>query len=334
MKILLNTIAIMAALGGSAEAATITVKDGNGTSQTLGQGTDGTNLLGATVICGNPTLATLYSACSNQAIVGANGGLGVNILGASDTNLTPSPTTISAVNNFSTGFQVQNWMNGRTTLTGTPTAGSAVGFTGLAGWNSGVLECTAGGAQLTNQFEVDVSGPTAGTLFRRVATFTGPTASIPINLAGITFVEVVADQWSAGALACSMRVSVNQSVPDDWAVPIQADLDASGNFSSATTQIIAAIPGETIVVNSWDEFTPGSSTSDAKWHFAYGTGTNCGTGTTSKSSNRDFSGSAGLVRAGGGGGGFTVPPGNALCVVIDTAPSTGTVGVDVSYANR
>jgi hypothetical protein len=86
MKNLLNAIAILAALSGSAEAATIAVTPGSGAS--LGQAVDGSgNLLAATVICGNPTLVTLYSVCSDQAIVGANGGLGVNILSDSSGNV-------------------------------------------------------------------------------------------------------------------------------------------------------------------------------------------------------------------------------------------------------
>jgi hypothetical protein len=246
--------------------------------------------------------------------------------GAADTNLTPTGT-MSAANNFSTGLQVQNFQNGRITLAGTATSGSILSFTGLAGWNSGIIECTRGGTQGTNQFEVDVSGPTGGTLVRRVSTFTGPAASIPINLAGQVFTNIVQDQGTA-ALTCQMRVSVNQSVPDDYAVATQADLSAPINFSTAATiQVIAAIPGQSLYLTSWDAIAGG--TTNLTWEF--GTGSNCATGTTVLTGAYPLTAQQGLAKGGGVGAVFVVPPGNALCAVNSAAVQ---VSGSISYAQR
>jgi hypothetical protein len=325
MKLLRSLIVATTIAALPANAATIAITQGTGTN--MGGALDGSgNFLYGSVLCGNGTLGTLYGTVANCAIVAANGGLDVNILGASDTNLTPTGT-MSAANNFSTGLQVQNFQNGRVTLAGTATSGSILSFTGLAGWNSGILECTGGGTQGTNQFEVDVSGPTGGTLVRRVATFTGPAASIPINLAGQVFLNIVQDQGTS-ALTCQMRVSVNQSVPDDWAVATQADLSAPINLSTAATiQVIAAIPGQALYLTSWDAIAGG--TTNLTWEF--GTGTLCGTGTTVLTGAYPLTAQQGLAKGGGIGAVFVVPPGNALCAVNSAAIQ---VSGSVSYAQR
>jgi hypothetical protein len=255
---------------------------------------------------------------------GGSGGGGSSA--AADTNLTPTGT-MSAANVFGTGLTVQNFQNGRVTLTGTATSGSILSFTGLTGWNSGLLECQNGGSQGTNQFEADITGPSGGTLVRRVATFTGPTSSIPINLAGVTFVNVVQDLGTS-ALTCQMRVSVNQSVPDDYAVATQADLSTPVNLSTAaTTQIIAAIPGQAIYVTSWDAMAGG--TTNLTWEF--GTGSNCGTGTTALTGAYPLTAQNGVQKGGGVGAVFVVPPGDALCAVNSAAAQ---VSGSVTYAQR
>jgi len=260
---------------------------------------------------------------------GAGGGGSAGSSVSADTNLTPTGP-ISAANNFSSGLQVQNWQNGRVTLTGAPTSGSVLAFAGFTGWNAGVLECTGAGTQGTNQFEVDVTGPTGGTLWRRVASFTGPTASIAVNLAGQTFLNVVADVWSAGAPTCVLRGSANMSVPDDYAVPTQADLSAPISFNAAATALVLpAVAGEGIVVTSW--FAIAAGTTNLTWEYGTQTTNPCDTGTTALTGALPLIAQAGGAPGSGLGITLNVPPGNQLCAINSAAIQ---VSGSLAYARR
>ena len=258
---------------------------------------------------------------------GGGGGSGA----ASDTTLS-STGTISTANVYGTGLTVQTWQNGTPVLTGTPTANSALSFSGFAGWNTGYLECTGGGTTGTNYFEVDRTSTT--TTWKRLADWTGPATSQTINLAGAVAINVVAAQYASGTLACTLRVSVNYATPDSGNAPINGTQFADVSMTSATTtQVIAAVPGLPIYVTNWDEFVSNTASTAPAWTFVYGTGTNCGTGTTTLSlAARVLAANNGIVRAGGQGQQFTVPPGNALCVAVTTAPTGGSLGVDITYA--
>lgn len=97
---------------------------------------------------------------------------------------------------------------------------------------------------------------------------------------------------------------------------IQGDANAFLDMSTATTTQIVALSGATkIYVTGY--VLHASGTTNAK--FVYGTGTNCATGTTQITPNYNFAASDGIAHGNGLGVVFTVPSGNALCVVNSAA---------------
>ena len=107
---------------------------------------------------------------------------------------------------------------------------------------------------------------------------------------------------------------------------IQADKSAFLNDANATATQIVALSGSTkIYVSSYSIVA--AAAENVK--FQYGTGSNCGTGTTDITSLMALSANGGIARGNGTGNLFIVPAGNALCV---TASTTGPTAVDVSYA--
>jgi hypothetical protein len=286
-----------------------------------------------TFIAGIETAGTTALNISGGAggCAGFGGGSGGGSSAPADTNLS-STGTISTANVFGTGLTVASYNNGLPVLTGTPTANSALSFSGFAGWNTGLIECTGGGTTGTNYFEVDRTA--AGSVWKRLNDWTGPAQSLTVNLAGAEAINIVADQYASGTLACSMRVSVNYSGPDSGNVPVAATNIADVRMTTATTtQVIAAVPGLPIYVTGWDEVVSDATTGSPAWTFVYGTGTNCGTGTTTIAlAARNASADNGIVRSGAVGQQFTVPPGDALCVAVSTAPTGGALGIDVTFA--
>lgn len=95
--------------------------------------------------------------------------------------------------------------------------------------------------------------------------------------------------------------------------------------SGTTTQLVALASGKGIYVTSFDLVSTAAQTAK----FVYGTGTNCGTGTT------DLTGAYGMTtftvisKGDGLGAILFVPGGNALCI---TTTTTGALNGSISYA--
>lgn len=96
--------------------------------------------------------------------------------------------------------------------------------------------------------------------------------------------------------------------------------------SSATTaELIAASTGKTIYISNWNVVSSAAGT----FKFVYGTGTNCGTGTTDLTGAYTF-GTSTVVSVGNGlGVVIAVPPSNALCI---TSTSTVNAQGSISYS--
>lgn len=109
---------------------------------------------------------------------------------------------------------------------------------------------------------------------------------------------------------------------------IQPDNSAPINVSTATTtQLVALSSGKKIYVSAMD-FVNASGTAD-NVTFEYGTGSNCGTGTTALTGPyATGTNSPGLSKGGGLGVIMTVPASNALCMVTSAAVQ---VSGSVSY---
>lgn len=96
--------------------------------------------------------------------------------------------------------------------------------------------------------------------------------------------------------------------------------------SSATTaEIIAAGSGTTIYVSNWNVISSAAGT----LKFVYGTGTNCGTGTTDLTGAYTFGTSTVISVGNGVGVVLAVPPSNALCI---TSTSTVNAQGSLSYS--
>jgi hypothetical protein len=88
-----------------------------------------------------------------------------------------------------------------------------------------------------------------------------------------------------------------------------------GISTATTTQLVALASGQVIHVTSWDVVAGGTGT----FRLVYGTGTNCGTGTTNLTGAYPFIANAGIAKGTGLGPVLTVPAGNALCAVTTAA---------------
>ncbi len=84
------------------------------------------------------------------------------------------------------------------------------------------------------------------------------------------------------------------------------------NISTATTtQLVGAIPGQAIYVAGWNVVAGGPGIITLE----YGTGTNCGTGTTAITGPYGWTAQTGIATTAP----LFVPPGNALCAVTSAA---------------
>lgn len=97
---------------------------------------------------------------------------------------------------------------------------------------------------------------------------------------------------------------------------IQASASAAISMSTATTtQIVALSSAKKIYVVAYDVIAGGTGNVT----FVYGTGTNCGTGTTALTGAYPLVANAGLTKGGGLGPVLVVPASNALCVTSSAA---------------
>lgn len=96
---------------------------------------------------------------------------------------------------------------------------------------------------------------------------------------------------------------------------------ASVTFGATTTisQIIAAKTGQSIYITN----ISAHPASTAVLTLSYGTGTNCGTGTTVFYGPATFQGGENIYDGNGAGAIFVIPKGNAVCVTIATATAPG-----------
>jgi hypothetical protein len=97
---------------------------------------------------------------------------------------------------------------------------------------------------------------------------------------------------------------------------IQADHSAPISISTATTtQLVAASGSTNIYVTGWDVISSGAD----NFQLEYGTGTNCGTGTTALTGLYNLAAQAGVARGGNLGVVYKLPAGAALCAVTTAA---------------
>jgi hypothetical protein len=94
--------------------------------------------------------------------------------------------------------------------------------------------------------------------------------------------------------------------------------------AATTTEILALVTNARIYVTSWDVMAAG--TNNVK--LVYGTGTNCGTGTTDLTGAYPLIAQAGISKGNGVGAILFIPISNALCI---TTSGSGQVSGSFSY---
>ena len=104
---------------------------------------------------------------------------------------------------------------------------------------------------------------------------------------------------------------------------VQAGVSVPINISSATTtQLVAAASGKTIYITAWDVIAAGSGSIMLE----YGTGLNCGSGTTALTGSYSLAAQFGIAKGNGLGPVFVVPASNALCALTSaTVQMSGSV---------
>ncbi len=107
---------------------------------------------------------------------------------------------------------------------------------------------------------------------------------------------------------------------------VQASNSAAISISTATTtQLVAAVTGKRIFVTAWDVIAGGTG----NFTLVYGTGSNCGTGTTSLTGAYPLTAQAGISKGNGLAVVFPLPASNALCATTSQAVQ---MSGSVSYA--
>ena len=133
----------------------------------------------------------------------------------------------------------------------------------------------------------------------------GATAANQTVAQGATGSAVPADAHYAGAVSSGNLTGI-----------IQADKSVAINVSTATTTSLVGLSGTTkIYVTSFDVVAGGTGNIT----FEYGTGANCGTGTTPLTGAYNLTAQSGLSKGSGLGPVLVIPAGNALCVLTSAA---------------
>jgi hypothetical protein len=122
------------------------------------------------------------------------------------------------------------------------------------------------------------------------------------------------------ALLASAGAQAQQSV----VVPATTDTISITGTVAARTKIVTGSAGKSIYVTAL-MLVPAATSAVT---FSYGTGTDCGTGTTNLTGTMTFNTGQTVTLGSGYGTVLRVPAGNDLCITVSTAAAPGTL----SYA--
>lgn len=147
---------------------------------------------------------------------------------------------------------------------------------------------------------------------------TGPNGDCSVLSQPYVSNGIATSQAYPGVMDTSGRQCANTGI-------IQATASVPINVSTATTtQLVALSAGKAIYVTALDVIAGGTGNIT----FEYGTGSNCGTGTTALTGPYNLTAQTGLTK-GAIGPVLIVPAGNALCVLTSAAVQ---MSGSVSYA--
>jgi hypothetical protein len=267
----------------------------------------------------NPIKTTCVSGCTvtSGGSVTISGTPSVAISGTPTVNLGTAPSlSISTLPALPTGSNTI----GAVTISGTPNVALSGSLPGFASTPTVYDPNTASlvsamsapiNAQTTHAVNIGgIEGITAaGSSGSYPVTVQGNAAGVPVPTTVGNVVTVTPATNSTGTVS-----------------QVQSDSSAAINVSTAaTTTLVALASGKSIYVTAWDIVVAAADNVTLE----YGTGTNCGTGTTALTGPYNLAANGGLTKGSGLGVLFKVPAGNALCIV--TSAATQASG-SVSYA--
>lgn len=358
----LGLVAILSLQAAPAGADNYDAKDGNGIHQTFAakliggllhpfhvmEGMFGatptpvtmtnSGALDTTCVAGCSSTADLRPASSTITVV--DSGTAITTGQSSVSLITGTPTASS--------FQTQpinGYSSGSITVTGTFVATLAI----EASYDGGTTYAPVSGLlRGTNITTASITGPavvsldvTGATHVRvRATAYTSGTATVKIAFsaaAGMTKVlngvklvdstgaNVDTSAAGSGVGAAGSAVPANLQYvggnsSGNLTGIIQADASAKISISTNTiTQVVALSAGKKIYVTNFNLHAAGTTGSK----LVYGTGSNCGTGTTDLTDLYDLTASDGMVVGNGLGAVLIVPASNALCVFNNAAIHVG-----------
>ena len=195
--------------------------------------------------------------------------------------------------------------------TGSAAPGSAT-YNGmlLSGGNMVGASGSAWGAAPTG---LNVLGVNADVLSSALPTGAATAANQEVTAAGTSASSAQAVQGVTGGVP--MPANVANSGGSLTGI-IQAGASVPINISTAaTTQLVAGASGKSIYVTAWDVIAAGTGNIALE----YGTGSNCGTGTTALTGAYNLTAQTGISKGNGLGPVLVVPSGNALCAFTSAA---------------
>ena len=249
--------------------------------------------------------------------------------GSTQDNTLTATGTLSAADS---GCTTATWTNGQPVITCNPaTTGSTLQFSGFSGAQTGLLICygtTSATLELDTLMDTASPGHYAQQTITQVIngnpskaanfTMSGSSSGImgKVNLAEAVGAQIRATGFtSSSSLTCTLRLSTNIAdlavsnlLPRGSSIPI--------NISTATTTQLVALSGtKSIYVSAFDVMAGGTGNIT----FEYGTGSNCGSGTTPLTGAYPLTAQQGFTKGDGMAPVLIVPAGNALCALTSAA---------------
>lgn len=155
--------------------------------------------------------------------------------------------------------------------------------------------------------------PVSGTFWQATQPVSGPLTdtqlrATPVPVSGTfwqTTQPVSGTFWQATQPVSGPQTDAQFKV----SLPVATNSAAISGASAATVQLVALSGSLKIYVTSFDVISAGAG----NFTLVYGTGTNCGTGTTPLTGAYPLVAQAGIAKGSGAGPILVVPAGNALC---------------------
>jgi len=198
--------------------------------------------------------------------------------------------------------------------TGSPAPGSAT-YNGML-LSGGNMVGASGSAWGSAPAGLNVLGVNADVLSSALPAGAATAANQEVTAAGTSATSAQAVQGVTGGVPMPANAA---NTGGNLTGIIQAGVSVPINISTATTtQLVAAAAGKSIYVTAWDVIAAGTGNITLE----YGTGSNCGTGTTALTGAYNLTAQTGISKGNGLGPVLVAPAGNALCALTSAAAQT------------